>query len=230
MIKKFLLCLALLLSVGTTPALAAPNESSTDCQRPVTTAEKTVCDSDDLSKLDRRVTNMAHGVEWFLAESGSKTDPQSAVSSFVQSQIEWRKSRDACGEDVKCLEHNMRSRFYHLINRRNTDDKKPIDQFIGEYVYKDGLGSLAIMRVSPALLLFSLAASKADESDMFVRMGGFVKINGKTVELYLHRDDTKACAVLTAMSAAHYFLLSDNQQAGCGKKELYTGKYKWMFK
>lgn len=87
-------------SVSETP------KSSFPCDKAQSPAERQICKSIPLSALDRSVSSA-----WHIAMNKHQQNP----SKLRAEQAAWLKERDACGEDVSCLERKMLDRVDILM-------------------------------------------------------------------------------------------------------------------
>jgi len=87
-----------------------------DCGRARTPAERTICGSAELSRLDERMAR-AYGRLWSLYATGSGTDWERA--SLRTTQREFLAARDGCGDALRCLRLAYLSRIALLDGRIN---------------------------------------------------------------------------------------------------------------
>jgi uncharacterized protein YecT (DUF1311 family) len=88
----------------TTPARTAT--PSFDCARASTDADLTICNDVDLADLDRRLANLYFRLR--DREVGARRD------SLVQSQRDWLRQRNACGNNPTCLRRAYQGRLAEL--------------------------------------------------------------------------------------------------------------------
>ncbi len=89
------------LAAAASPAAAI---DTIDCHADRNIAERTICSSNRLQVLDARVTEAYSDI---MLDSGVKSSIKHAI--YV-SQLEFLRSRDACGRDARCLADVMERR------------------------------------------------------------------------------------------------------------------------
>lgn len=87
---------------------ADPIKPSFACNKAQSTVEHAICTSVALAGYDRSVTAAYRHA---LTVSGDN------ATSIKQEQLDWLKTRNACGADVACLEKSMRDRVDQLMQQ-----------------------------------------------------------------------------------------------------------------
>ena len=95
---------------GTVSARAAERPSF-DCAKAATAAERAICTSDRLARLDRALAAAYRQLGAELSVAGE---------TFVKEQSAFLARRDACGSDVSCLARHMEERLAALRLKRQS--------------------------------------------------------------------------------------------------------------
>jgi uncharacterized protein YecT (DUF1311 family) len=81
---------------------------SFDCRKASNTAEKTICDSIELSGYDKSIARVyENGISYIKSSE--------EAANLRSSQVQWLKDRSACGQNVECIRSSMVDRIDELI-------------------------------------------------------------------------------------------------------------------
>jgi uncharacterized protein len=131
----------------------AAERPSFDCAKAATATERTICASDALASLDRDIAALYR----------QRRARAPSAQSVDTNQRQWLTVRDACGDDVACLEKEMSERRQHLqelVARFAKALAKDKSGFTG--VYANAYGTAEIEAVSATE--FDVTISTAEPS------------------------------------------------------------------
>jgi uncharacterized protein YecT (DUF1311 family) len=104
---------------------------SFDCRKAALPSEKTICNSADLSALDRRMA-----AAWTRSMRVFR-EAETLLPSLKSGQSEWISARNACGAGVSCLDKVYNDRIAILNFRPLPSSPSPVDRFVGVYGHDD---------------------------------------------------------------------------------------------
>ena len=200
--------IAFLIAVYATvmPAAAAP---SFDCTKAKSAAEREVCEVPDLQWTDRQLARL---YKLALAQSGN------ARASVVDSQRAFLVRRDACANDIGCLDLAYKAQLKALAPRVN------VYEAFGEYEPQGMGGSMRIVRFGYDAAISILTVGGGDHTCTFETDSA--PLGGKGVIRYAE-NGTNACRMTVAPDGDDVMVVqTKNCSDYCGMRALLDGRYR----
>ncbi|WP_312689265.1 lysozyme inhibitor LprI family protein [Kosakonia sp.] len=88
---------------------------SFSCNAKLSTVEKTICDSDELSAWDRSVTDAWQ--TWLLEQKEVQPEDKTSIGAMKTAQRNWLAKRNQCQSDTDCLKKVMRARVSEIMEK-----------------------------------------------------------------------------------------------------------------
>jgi len=207
-------------AVIVTLRLDAAERPSFECARAATAVEKAICRSDALALLDREIAALYR----------QRRARAPSAQSFDTDQQQWLTVRDACRDDVACLEKEMSERRQHLQELVARFAKAPVKDKSGfSGAYRNAYGTVEIEAASPTEFDVTISTGEPTQGRWLCDFSGTGHVKGGAIVIQ-HRaeqDDRTVVVTLTRKPGLVTVREDRTDQADyCGHNGYIEGTYR----